>query len=1078
MRSGESSPALVLRVFVALAAAACQGQTPSGSVVGRVTDPSGAIIPGVTVVVTSVETNIAQKGSTSETGEFTIPYLPPGRYTLEAALEGFRTYRRPEFTLAVEQVLRVDIPLEIGSTSETVTVTEELPALNTENGARGEVATGKELTDIPLEGRNFADLAYLTGGVIPKGDGGDGSFAVNGGRADNFGFYVDGVNNTQRRNTGAVISPPIEGIQEFKVITSGFNAEYGRYAGGMMNVVTKSGANRFHGSLYEFLRNDAFDATSYFDLTKSKLRRNQFGATLSGRVILPKLYDGRDRTFFMFTWESLRLTDGKTQRGVVPEPEMLRGDFSKAADALGRPLALRDVLNNNAVFPGNRIPANRLDPVSLKMAAYFPAPNIPGSLNNFVAQGNATTSNNNFGVKGDHRIGARDRLTLSVFWRPNAVWDPVANSRSPLPVFGSRNNTLDVLSYVGYVRPIGATWFIDLKASFSRKTNNQRWPYSEERDWAGEIGFPGGTQNPVARGLPQFEATGYIILGPAYDLPKVWSFNNYQYTGAATKIAGAHTVKFGGDFLRMQYFSRNYGDMRGRLTFNGRFTRETLADMLLGWPSSSRRQLDAAGPYHLVSNYSGYVQDDWKAAPSLTLNLGVRYELMKQPREKFGAWAMFLPEYGKVIISSRGNLSQEEFDRRLAIVGRTNIAMAQEVGLPPTITKNDYTNFGPRIGFAWRMFGNTRTVLRGGYGIFYGSSSMYRMDEYADTYPFSINETFSVSGTNPALVTASNPFPSGRLNAPSGVTSSTGQQTSAPQSQYLQSWNLTFEREVGKGSVIEVAYAGSKGTHLPRRYDLNQPGREFENRTLRPYPAFTAIQIITDGSNSIYNSGAITLRKRFSRQFTVRASYTFAKSIDESSNTGGTIQYNFANAQDSRNLKGERGRSDFDIGHTFAGLMSWEMKFSRHVLLRNWQLSATSTIYTGPPFTPRLGTFDFTNGGASRPDRIGEGTLDNPTVDQWYDRTMFPAVPLGSYRFGTSGRNILDGPGTVNINTGLSRRFRIGEGMALQFRLETLNAPNHPNFNLPETRVDIITGGTITRAKNNRTINLGLRLEF
>ncbi len=1082
MKSGEdlaTARKAVLFAFCGFAfLTAVSAQTPSATVLGRVTDPSGAVVPNVAVQVTHLDTNISQKAATTESGEFTLPYLQPGRYTLEATAEGFHSYRRPEFTIAVEQSLRIDIPLEVGATTETVTVTEELPALNTESGSRGEVATSKEITDLPLDGRNFADLAYLTGGVIPKGDGGDGSFAVNGGRADNFGFYVDGVNNTQRRNTGAVINPPIEGIQEFKVITSGFNAEYGRYAGGMMNVVTKSGANRFHGSLYEFMRNDVFDATSYFDLTKSKLRRNQFGATLSGRVVIPKLYDGRDRTFFMFTWESLRLTDGKTQRGVVPQPEMLRGNFSNAKDALGRPLAVRDSLAN-ANFPNNQIPLSRLDPVALAMAAYFPTPNVPGdSVNNFIAQGNATTSNNNFGVKGDHRLGSRDRLTLSAFWRPNAVWDPVANSRSPLPVFGARNNTLDVLSYVGYVRPIGTSWFIDLKASFSRKTNNQRWPYSHERDWAGEIGFPGSTQNPVARGLPQFQATGYIILGPAYDLPKVWSFNNYQYTGAVTKIQGSHTVKFGGDFLRMQYFSRNYGDTRGRLAFNGRFTREPLADMLLGWASSSRRQLDAAGPYHLVSNYSAYAQDDWKITPSLTLNLGVRYELMKQPREKFGAWSMFLPELGKVVISGRGNLSQQEFDNRIGIVGSSNIVMASDAGLPPTITRNDYTNFGPRLGFAWRMFGNSRTVLRGGYGIFYGSSSFYRFDEYADTYPFSINETFSVSGSNPSLVTASNPFPTNRMNAPAGVTSSTGQQSSSPQTQYLQSWNLTLEREFARNTVIEAAYAGSKGTHLQRRYDINQPGRQVELRAVRPYPGFSSIQITSDGSNSIYNSGAVTLRRRFNRNLTVRASYTFAKSIDESSNTGGTIQYNFSSAQDSNNLKGERGRSDFDIGHAFAGLVTWQMTFSHHLLLRNWQLSATSTIYTGPPYTPRLGTFDYTNGGASRPDRIGKGTLSNPTADQWFDRTQFPPVPLGAYRFGSSGRNILDGPGTININTGLSRRFRFDESHAIQFRFETLNMPNHPNFNLPENRVDIISGGTITRAKNNRTINLGLRFEF
>lgn len=1070
----KSASLVILAVLVPLTG---EAQTPSATVVGRVTDPASAVVPGVTILLTNVDTNIVQRGVSNEIGDFTIPYLPPGRYMLEAKREGFRTHRRSDFVLAVDQTLRIGIALEIGATTENVTVAATPSVLNTENGERGEVATEKEITDIPLDGRNFTDLAYLTGGLLPKGDGGDGSFAVNGGRADNFGFYLDGLNNTQRRNTGVVINPPLEGVQEFKVITSGFSAEYGRYAGGMMSVVTKSGTNQYHGSLYEFLRNDAFDATSYFDVEKSKLRRNQFGATLAGRVLIPKLYDGRDRTFFMVTWESLRLTEGKTQRGIVPQPEMLRGDFSKAKDAFGRPLTITDTLAK-APFPKNQIPANRLDPVALKMAAYFPAPNLPGAVNNFIAQGNATTSYNNFGVKVDHRLSQRDRLTLSAFWRPNASWDPVASGRSPLPIFGSRNNTLDLLSYISYVRPISSTWFVDLKASFSRKTNNQRWPYGADRDWAADIGFIGGTTNPAARGLPQFEATGYIILGPAYDLPKVWSFNNYQYSGTSTKIHAAHTFKFGGDFLRMQYFSRSYGDTRGRLVFNGRFTGETQADMLLGWPSSSRRQLDAAGPYHLVSNYSAFIQDDWKVTPSLTLNLGVRYELMKPPREKFGAWSMFIPELGKVVIAGHGNLSPAEFDQRLKIVGLQYVAMAADVGLPQTITKADYNNLAPRFGFAWRMFGNTKTVLRGGYGIFYGSSSLYRMDEYGDTYPFSINETYSVSGSNPTLVTASNPFPVARRNAPGGVTSTYGQQSSEPKSQYLQSWSLTFEREIARSTVVEVAYAGAKGTHLQRRYDINQPYREIELRQLRPYQAFTSIQIISDSSNSSYNSGAITIRRRLGSQLTARASYTYAKSIDESSNTGGTIQYNFSAAQDSRNLKAERGRSDFDIGHSFAALLTWEPKLSRNVLLRNWQISATSSIYTGPPFTPKLGTFDYTNGGASRPDRLGKGELASPTVDQWFDRTLFPAVPLGSYRFGSSGRNILDGPGTVNINAGLSRRFRLAESKAVQFRLESQNLPNHPNFNLPENRVDIISGGTITRAKNNRMLTLGLRVEF
>jgi hypothetical protein len=1052
-------------------------QTPSASVVGRVTDPSGAVIPGVTIRITNVETNISHPVSTNETGDYTAPFLTPGRYTLEASSNGFKGFKHSEFQLAVDQILRLDIPMEVGGTTEAVTVTEAPPVLNTETAARGEVTTSQEIAEMPLDGRNYADLALLTGGVIPKGDGGDGQYAVNGARADNISFTVDGMNNTQRRNTGPVVNLPLEGVQEFKMMTSGYSAEHGRYAGGVLSVVTKSGTNRLRGAAFEYLRNDAFDATGYFDGVKSKLRRNQFGATLMGPVVLPKLYDGRNRTFFMFTWESLRVTDGKTQRGIVPSPAFLKGDFSKATDALGKPLQIKDTLNGNQPFPGNQIPANRLDPVSQNMAKYFPAANLTGSSNNFISQGNSTNSNNNFGAKIDHQITDNDRITLSSFWRPTTSWDPIVSGRSPLPLFGLNNDTAELLSYVRYLRTISPTMYLDLNASFSRKTNNQRWPYSADKDWAGEVGFVGGTTNPAAAGLPQFEATGYVILGPAYDYPKVWSFNNYQYTGSLTWIRGRHNIKVGGDVLRMQYFSKSYGDMRGRLTFNGRFTGETMADMMLGWASSSRRQLDASGPYHLITNYSGYAQDDFKVTPNLTLNLGLRYELMKPPKEKYNALSMFVPALGKIVLAGQGILSDAEFQSRLNTLGTANSTMASSVGLPETIVKTSNTMFAPRFGFAWRAFGNTKTVIRGGYGIFYGASSLYRMDEYNDTYPFTITETFSVSGSNPSLVTASNPFPSGRKQI-SGVTSSYGQESTEPQPQYLQSWNLTFEREFLGGTVVEVAYAGSKGTHLQRRYDINQQYRNKELITLRPYQAFGSIQIISDGSNSIYNSGQVTVRRRFSKQLFLRASYTFAKSLDESSNTGGTITYNFPIAQDSRNLALERGRSDFDIGHTFTTSLMWQPRLGKSVWLKDWQVSSALTIYTGPPFTPKMGTFDYTAGGASRPDRLSKGQLDNPTVEQWFDRLAFPAVPTGSFRFGTSGRNVLDGPGTIAINAGLSRRIRFQESKALQLRLETFNLPNHPNFNLPENRVDILSGGTISRAKNNRTMQLGARFEF
>jgi hypothetical protein len=1069
---------LMVVATAALNSTVVWGQTPTAGVTGRVTDTTGAVVPGVTIKVTNLDTNISQQTVTNDAGDFVLPYLNPARYTLETQASGFRTYKRESFTLEVSQVLRVEIQLEVGATTETMTITDAPSPLNTETATRGEITTSAEITELPLDGRNFSDLALLTGGVIPKGDGGDGSYATNGGRADNTGFLLDGMNNTQRRNTNVVINPPIESIQEFKMLTSGFSAEYGRYAGGMLTAVTKSGTNRLRGSLYEFLRNDVFDAKGYFDPERLKLRRHQFGATVSGPVVLPKLYNGRNRTFFMFTWDSLRQIEGSAERALIPTAEMLRGDFSKATDANGRPIVITDTVNRMP-FANNQIPASRLDPVALKLAKYFPATNLNSGPYNLITQGNATNDFDSFGIKLDHTLNEKGRLTVGSFWRTRDSFNPIVTSRSPLPYFGSANTPNELLTYIRYLHTFTPTMYLEASANYSRRDNREVWPNSgDSGDWAAETGFRGGTTNPVAAGPPYIVITGYMPLGPANDIPKIWAFNNYQYTGTLTWIRGAHSFKFGGDFLRMQYFSRSYGDTRGRVNFLGRFTGHPVADFMLGWIDSSRRQLDATGPYALISNYAGFVQDDWKVTPSLTLNLGVRYDLMKPPREKFGALAQFIPSIGKIVVAGTGTYTQAEFDSRIAAAGLTaQVVKASDVGLPETIVKPDINNVAPRFGFAWRMFGSSKTVLRGGYGIFYGSSSLYRMDEYSDTYPFGVTETFSRVTTDARRLTLSNPFPTDRRGF-SGVTSSFGQENVRPLNQYLQSWNLAIEREIGRGTVMEIAYAGSKGTHLQRRYDINQAGRTQATSTIRPFPAFGTIQIISDGSNSIYNSGQLTIRRRVSKQFFVRGSYTYAKSIDESSNTGGTIAYNFSAAQNLRNLALERGRSDFDIGHTFAGSFIWSPTFTRHWLIKDWQLAGTSNIYSGQPFTPRVAAVNFQNGEATRPDRLAKGAVENPTVDRWFDRSAFVPVPTGSYRFGNSGRNILDGPGTIILNASLSRRIRFGESRAIQFRVEAFNLPNHPNFGLPENNVDTAIAGTIRRAKNSRNLQMSLRLEF
>jgi len=549
-------------VLTVLAMVPLAAQSPTASVIGRVLDPSGAVIPGVAIRVTNVATNQSRDSASNSAGDYTVPYLTPGLYVLEARGDGFRVYKHTEFNLQVDQELRLDIKLEVGATTESVTVTVTPVALNTESGMRGDVTSNAELSEMPLNGRNFTDLAYLTGGVIPRGEGADGQFAVNGARADNVSALVDGMNNTQRRNTAFMVSPPLESIQEFKMITSGYSAEYGRFAGGVLSVVTKSGANRLHGAVYEFLRNDALDARNYFDAGKSKLIQNQFGATVSGPVLLPKLYNGRDKTFFLVSWESLRQISGSTQRGNVPVPDMFQGNFASVTDAFGKPLQIVDPLNQNKPFANNKIGLSRLDQVALKIAAFYPAPNLTAGANNYLAQANSTNRFNNFAIKVDHALSERDRLSFSTYWKPSRSLNPF--QRSPVAIFGATNNSFGLLAGIRHLHAFSPVLFNEASVSFSRTTLNQP-NIGSDHDWSADAGFLGATKNPTDLGLPYMVVSGYIDLGQAYDLPKVWSYNNFQYADSMTWIHGRHTLKFGGDFLHYQYFNHDYQDLRGRM---------------------------------------------------------------------------------------------------------------------------------------------------------------------------------------------------------------------------------------------------------------------------------------------------------------------------------------------------------------------------------------------------------------------------------------------------------------------------------------------------------------------------------
>jgi hypothetical protein len=1064
-------------------------QSPIANIVGQVQDPSGALILDARILVRHVETGELREAKTDEKGEYTVANLPPGQYRITVEKDGFHRLEDRDVTLETDQTARLDFKLQVGAVSEVIEVQATVPLLNTESAMKGDVIVSREMVDIPLDGRDFADLAYLVPGVGEKAQGGQGSnFAVNGARADNTNFVVDGFYNQNIKGGGAQARPTVDSMMEFKMQTTGYSAEYGRLAGGTMNMVLKSGSNRLHGTLFEFLRNDALDTRGFFDPAKTKLRRNQFGAVLDGPVYFPKLYNGHDRTFFLFNWESYRQVTGSSLLTRVPTSLERQGDFTQSLDVDAKPAVLVDPFSSTVsgacvsgkignCFPGNKIPASRFDRMAGQVMTYYPAPNRAG-VNNYYALATEPDEWDSFTGKADQRIRSSDSVSVRFLKRINRNTDPFAGSETG-SIFGDWNRQTQALAGLSYTRLFSAALINEARFGFTR-TTQRKFGSAMGHNYATDWGLTGGTTDPFLVGFPRFQVTDMASLGNAKNVPILFAVNNYQWTDTFTWVKSSHLLKFGADILRSQFFMPYYNNNRGTYIFNGFWTTVPIADMELGVLNKFTRTVGSNPNYLLFTNYGFFAQDDFRVSPTLTLNLGLRYELATPPVEKYGRLANFVPELGKLIISSDKTIP--DLQQAVTSAGLTGlVALARDVGLPQSMIYTAYKCFAPRFGFAWRPSGGVRTVVRGGYGIYYGSNLWNPVrNDLGNTFPFSVEESHNKSNKRPQDLTLLNPL--GTSATLGGVLTPNGYQT-WPTPQYLQAWNLTVERELGKSVAVEAAYIGSKGTHLGRQYNLNQPFRLPSLQLSgggypRPIPGFNDINYYSFGSNSIYNAGILQMRKRFARGLFYRLNYVYSKSIDSASQISGSGDGGYGGAQDARNLSLERGRSDWDRGHSVTSLFMYDVPFRRHFLLNNWQVAGTTRLQTGPPFTVASSSVQLDQGEANRPDRVAKGTLANPTPDMWYDRSAFPLVPTGAYRFGTSGRNILDAPGLVSVNVSLIKRIRLRERYNMQFRCEAFNALNHANFNLPNQNVNAPAGGTITATREARLFQFGLRMQF
>ena len=1062
-------------LLIGLAGAAL-AQAPTATLVGRILDRSQAAIPGVSVSVRSVDTNQVRAVQTEDGGEYTVSNLSPGFYEVTITKSGFKSLRETKLELQAGQTARLDSHLEIGQVTETLEVKAETMLLNTETSSRGEVISPKEIAEIPLNGRDFNDLAFTVAGVQPAEQGGKGSpYVVNGTRADASNVLIDGLNNQNPRDAGSQARPPLDSLQEFKLQTSGYSAEYGRMAGGVVNMVLKTGANQLHGALFEFLRNDKFDARNFFDAGKSKLRRNQFGGSLSGPLTIPKLYGGEDRTFFVVSWESYRQVQGSNNLNIVPTLLERRGDFSQSFDATGKLILVKDPLlsgtctatNAAACFKGNLIPPSRFNPISAKLLDYYPLPNAVGP-NNYLANGVTPDNWDSFLFKVDKRIGAKDTFTVRVLERWQVSTNPF--SGTAMGGFGATTDNGQGFYGISETRILTPSLINEFRGGLTRTVNQENSTHAGT-NYAAQLGITGTTNDLQLAAFPKFTVTGFATIGDSATNPIRYTVTSFDWNDVLTWNKGRHTLKVGAALLRSRYFQPTNSNFNGTFAFNGRATNNGFADFLLGYNSTTSRKVGTVTNHIYSSSLGAFVQDDYKVLPSLTLNLGLRYEIQDAPYEKYGLMTNYVPSVGKALIGG----AVPDLDATVANAGLTGlIGLASDYGLPRSLVNTNYNSFAPRVGFAWRPFHNNRTVVRSGYGIFYTGSRLSAIrTDLTGGFPFSLTQTFTGSTTNPNLVTLSNPFPAA-LAKVTGVTGTNGYEVNAP-SPYLQSWNFTVERELAQGMAVEVGYTGSKGTHLGRKMDINQIVR----RTgLRPYAGYGDIEYYTFGFNSSYNAGTVTLRKRFGDGMFFRANYTYGKSIDVNSGLNYAGDGGYQGAQDTLNPTAERGRSDFDVRHVFSTTFAYRLPFQRNLLVRGWQIAGTGQIYSGQPFTPQLSGPNSDQGFAARPDRIANGALSNPAKDRWFDLSAFQVVPDSEFRFGNSGRNILNGPGTVTMNLSVSRNFFLSERHRIQFRAESFNFTNHTAFQLPNDALDRANAGTIIKAKAARVMQLGLKYQF
>ena len=1040
---------------------------PTGTIAGSITDPSGAAVVNAKITVTALATGLTRTGQSAADGGYVFPLLPVGNYSVVVEASGFKRFEQRPVGVKADASANVPVTLQIGAATESVTVEANAQMVETRSGAISQVVSQQKIVELPLNGRNAATLVLLSAGTADlntgnsRGSGdviqggsypGAQSITSNGSRSDGINYHLDGGSNIDHYTNVNNPFPNPDALEEFSVQTNSYSAEYGRASGAIVNVVTKSGTNDFHGDAFEFLRNGAMNARNFFAPVHDKLKRNQFGATAGGRII-------RDKLFFFGTYQGTQIRNiAEGNSAVVMTQAQRNGDFSSVRRQLIDPVSKQP-------FPNNQIPVSRFDPIVTKLLPFVPVATSPDGLITFAQP--LAEHENQFMGRMDYNL-TKHRLYGRYFYAryPRDAYSGGGNlvaSRGGFEFF-------DQSASVGHTFSVSPNVVNNFIASWNYNDGNARSgsPFSLQ-----SLGLPIAGQTPPEI---RIEVTGFFTINTG--APGEFRRENYHFTDSLHWIRGSHEIAFGGDFLRMKVDLINSFRQGGRFRFRGTaYSGDARSDFLVGWLD---RFQQGGGEYAARRGNLGslFVQDNFRVNRQLTINLGVR-------------WDPFVP-YGDELGRTECFLAGQKSTRFPK--APTGYLFAGDANCPAGGFASSWWQFGPRAGFAYNVGGHGNTTVRGGFGLFYQPPFVEAFNNMVDSAPFSPQILrFGIPFGNP-YTGIRNPFPQEfapfipsadvGFDLPLGLAVS---YTPDWKPARTLSYNLTIEHQLRPDLLVRAGYVGSKGTHLGFNTDINAArvfpgGSNIDAQTRRPFQQFGQITQDVSGANSNYNSLQIGLDKRFSHGFVLGANYTYSRVLDWVSYLTDLDGINVINPF---NVKAYRGLSDFNVPHRFILNYVWQIPSPKDGVLKHvlggWETSGLWNWQSGFPLTITSG--DDRSGttiGNDLADVIGKPEYTSGSrgqrIAKWFTTQSFTAARPDT--FGNSGRNILIGPGTFNIDFSAIKNFRFSETKRLQYRAEFFNVLNHANLNNPGTNVASGTFGRITSARDPRILQMALKLYF